>query len=62
MQVSVQVQPHIVDIALKYLSFCNSAQALGGDTASSKGQGQSDNTLANPGYPNPAHPSPDIHI
>ena len=42
-QAQVQVQPHIVDTALKYLSFCNSRQA--GATSSSKGQGQSDNAL-----------------
>ena len=44
-QASVQVQPHIVDTALKYLTFCNSAQALGRDTSSSKGQDTSEKTL-----------------
>ena len=37
-QSSVQVLPHIVDTALKYLTFCNRYQALGGATSSSKGQ------------------------
>ena len=44
-QASVQVQPHIVGTALKYLTFCNSVQALGGDTSSSKGQDASDKTV-----------------
>ena len=44
-QASVQVQPHIVDTALKYITFCHSAQALGGDPSSSKGQDTSDKTL-----------------
>ena len=45
MQASVQVLPHIVDTALKYLTFCNSAQSQGGDPSSSKGQDTSDKTL-----------------
>ena len=44
-QATVQVQPHIVDTALKYLTFCHSAQAQSGDPSSSKGQDTSDNTL-----------------
>ena len=44
-QASVQVQPHIVDTALKYLTFCNSARSQGGDPSSSKGQDTSDKTL-----------------
>ena len=44
-QASVQVQPHIVDTALKYLTFCNSTQALGGDHSSSNGQGMSSRQL-----------------
>ena len=47
-QASVQVQPHIVDTALKYLTFCNSAQALGGDTSSTKGQNTSEKTWTRP--------------
>ena len=37
-QASVQVAPHIIDTALKYLTFCNSSQAAGAVTSSSKDQ------------------------
>ena len=37
-QVQVQVHPHIIDTALKYLTFCHSRTAPGGDSSSASKQ------------------------
>ena len=44
-QATVQVHPHVVDTALKYLTFCNSVQSQGSDPSSSRGQDMSGKTL-----------------
>jgi len=44
-QASVQVAPHIVDTALKYLSFCRAPQAAGVAADSSQGQEMSEQKM-----------------